>query len=82
MIDVQSAGTYFNNNEEEITDFKYMWNLTSQGTNLVVLITNLISNEFFIRYFDESSLNDVVEFKILFTNKSPSEIVYSSNSIP
>ena len=56
-----------------------MWNMTAYDNFLVVLVTNFVSNEFNIYRFDESKLEDIVSFKILFTNKNPSEIIYSSS---
>ncbi len=47
MIDVQSIGTYFNNNEEENLEFRYIWNLTSKESKVIVLVSNLIRNEFY-----------------------------------
>lgn len=81
MIDVSSVSTFISNQEELHEEFKYMWNLTFSGDTLVVLLTNFITNEFHIFSFNEKSLEDLVDFKILFTNKFPSEIVYSSISI-
>ena len=78
MIDVQSKATYFNNTEEELNQINYIWNLTSIDKNLIVLIVDLISNNYSIYQFNEEDLNDLLEFKSVSINKTPTEVVYST----